>query len=85
MTDPAEKLFIVPVPALVATLLAAERGKGAPLTEEEVLQIRDRAPSIAMPAHAYRAVINARGYDDIDPENVWEEWQLARKSLEAEN
>ncbi|GLS34502.1 hypothetical protein GCM10010869_00900 [Mesorhizobium tianshanense] len=85
MTDQAEKLFIVPVTALVATLLAAEREKGAPLTEGEVLQIRDQAPSIAMPAHAYRAVIKVWGYDDIDPENVWGEWQLARKSLEAEN
>lgn len=85
MTDLAEELFIVPVPGSLATLLAAEREKGAPLTEGEVLQIRDQAPFIAMPARAYRAVTKARGYDDIDPENVWDEWQLARKSLEAEN
>ena len=26
-------------------------------------------------------VVERRGYDDIDPENAWEEWQAMRPSL----
>jgi hypothetical protein len=79
-----EWLFIVPVPSLVATLLALENEKGSPLTESEVLEATDNAPSIAMPAHALAAVAEGRGYDDIDPENAWVEWQATRPSLYGE-
>lgn len=77
-----EYLFIVPVPSLVAVLLNKERAKGSALTEEEVLSIRDNCRCIAMPASAKLAVEDGRGYDDLDPENVWEEWQEARKQFE---
>ncbi|MDP1738384.1 MAG: hypothetical protein Q8L23_13210 [Caulobacter sp.] len=77
-------LHVVPVPSLVATLLALEKEKGSPLTEAEVLEATDRAPSIVMPAHALAAVAEGRGYDDIDPENAWAEWQAIRPSLYAE-
>ncbi len=79
-----EWLFIVPVPSLVASLLALEKEKGSPLTESEVLEATDKAPSIAMPAHALAAVAEDRGYDDIDPENAWVEWQTIRPSLYGE-
>ncbi|PTE10152.1 hypothetical protein [Mesorhizobium helmanticense] len=74
-------LIIYPVPSLVATLLNRERTKGSPLTEEEVIQIRDTCPAIAMPPDVARQVDESRGYRDIDPENCWEEWQRARKEL----
>ncbi len=77
-------LHIVPVPSLVATLLALEKEKGSPLTEAEVLEATDKAPSIVMPAHALAAVAEGRGYDDIDPENAWAEWQTIRPSLHGE-
>lgn len=76
-------LVIVPVPSLVATLLRAERDKGGPLTESEVLAIRDKCPSVAMPVDVAAKVSAERGYDDIDPENAWEEWQAIRPSLAA--
>jgi len=78
-SEPEEHLLLVPVPALVAILLNVERTKGAPLTEAEVLKLRDEASCIAMPIHARDAVAKERGYDDIDPENAWAEWQEARK------
>ncbi len=76
-----EHLHIVPVPSLVATLLRAEQDKGEPLTEEEVLKIRDGCPSVAMTDEMLSKVVARRGYDDIDPEHAWEEWQGIRPSL----
>ncbi len=76
-----ERLHIVPVPSLVATLLHAEQDKGVPLTEAEVLGIRDKCPSVAMTDEVLSKVVARRGYDDINPENAWEEWQAIRPSL----
>jgi hypothetical protein len=74
-------LLIVPVPALVAVLLNKENEKGSALTETEVLEIRDNAVSIAMPVDVKEQIDESRGYTDIDPENVWEEWLVARLEL----
>ena len=76
-----EQLLIVPVPSLVSTLLRAEQDKGSPLTQSEVLSIRENCPSIAMPVDVAAKVAESRGYDDIDPENVWKEWQSIRLLL----
>jgi hypothetical protein len=80
-----EPLFIVPIPSLVSSLLALETKKGSPLTESEVLEATDKAPSVAVPAQALAAMAEGRGYDDIDPENAWDEWQAIRPSLHAAN
>lgn len=76
-----ENLVIYPVPSLIATLLDRERAKGSPLTEAEVIEIRDNCPAIAVPVDVAREVDESRGYVDIDPENCWEEWQQARQEL----
>lgn len=76
-----ERLHIIPVPSLVATLLRREQEKGATLTKAEVLEIRDSCPSVAMTDEMLAKVVERRGYDDIDPENAWEEWQAIRPSL----
>lgn len=81
MMSENDDLIIYPVPSLVATLLNRERTKGSPLTEEEVIQIRDTCPAIAMPPDVARKVDESRGYLDIDPENCWEEWQRVRLEL----
>lgn len=52
----------VPVPSLVSTLLRAERDKGSPLTEAEVLAIRDKCPCIKMPVDVAAKVAAGRGY-----------------------
>ena len=76
-----DDLIITPVPALVAMLLAKEREKGTALTREEVEAITDKAECIAMPRHARKKVDESRGYEDIDPEKAWEQWQIVRKDL----
>lgn len=76
-----DDLIITPVPALVALLLAKEKEKGAPLTREEVEEITDKAACIAMPRHARKKVDEGRGYEDIDPEQAWEQWQKVRQHL----
>jgi hypothetical protein len=80
MSD-SEKLVIYPVPSLVATLLNRERAKGSPLTEAEVIEIRDACRSVATPIDVAAKIDAERGYKDIDPERCWEQWQEARKSL----
>ena len=77
----SEELIIYPVPSLVATLLNRERAKGKPLTEDEVIQIRDACPAIAVPPEVAREMDEKPGYKDIDPERCWEQWQVARKEL----
>ncbi|MBP2184261.1 hypothetical protein [Amycolatopsis magusensis] len=76
-----DELVIEFSPALVAVLLAAERSKGAPLTEEEVLEIRDGATCIRLPRSLAGAMAEQRGYPDLDPEQCWEQWQTVRTEL----
>ncbi len=73
-----EKLIVFCIPSLVATLLSREREKGSALTEEEVIGIRDHAPAKRLTLAEARAVEDRRGYQDIDPERCWEEWQQVR-------
>jgi len=81
MTEENEETIIVHIPSLVATLLDAERRKGAPLDESEVLEIRDTSPARAIRPGELPALIDRRGYEDIDPEDCWAEWCEARKHL----
>jgi hypothetical protein len=76
-------LVIYPVPSLVATLLNIEKTKGSPLTEQEVIDIRDNCPAISVSPDVARRMDESRGYRDIDPENCWEEWQTYRLQLAA--
>jgi hypothetical protein len=71
---------VIPVfiPALVVLLHHAERQKGSPLTESEVLAIRDSGVCMMMAVERAIALDEKRGYNDIDPERVWEQWQEAR-------
>ncbi|HEX7816509.1 hypothetical protein [Dyella sp.] len=68
-------------PPLVALLYKAEQTMGAPLTEAQVLAIRDHAICVVLPYNVAVAGEKARGYPDIVAENCWAEWQLARKQL----
>jgi len=76
-----EETVLVFIPSLVATLLHAEREKGAPLARSEVLRIRDEAPVVAMHPSDLPAFEEQRGYRDIDPECCWEQWEQAREEL----
>jgi len=65
MSD-SDKLVIYPIPSLVSTLLNRERAKGSPLTEAEVIEIRDSCPSVAVPIDVVPKIDAGRGYKDID-------------------
>ena len=80
MSNP-NSLVIYCVPSLVATLLNRECAKGSPLTEEEVIAIRDSCPAIALSPETAAVMDEKRGYKDIDPDHCWEQWQEARNTL----
>ena len=69
------------IPALSAILLNAEDEKGSPLTNNEVIEIRDSAAVIMMEEIDAEKMVESRGYDDLDPENVWYDWQMVRREL----
>jgi uncharacterized protein YegJ (DUF2314 family) len=81
MDTDREQLVPVFVPALGPLLIHAEDQKGEPLSETEVLRIRDNAACIMMPIVAARKLEESRGYRDLDPENCWHDWQLLRAEL----
>lgn len=74
---------LVPIfmPALAPLMIEAEELKGSPLTEAEVRRIRDEALSVMTPRDVARAVAESRGYEDLDPENCWGDWQALRREL----
>ena len=78
----AEKLTLTFVPSLAAILIAAERSRGAPLTEKDVEQIVSNGAVIAMEPVTARALELSRGYADIEPELAWEQWQIVRRTLQ---
>lgn len=78
---PEHKLIFTFIPSLVSLLLAREQSKGAPLTKQEVLEIRDKAGVVALPEEVAAKVAAERGYRDIDADHCWEEWQRARIDL----
>ena len=72
-------MTIVFIPALVVVLLSKERETGRELTQQEVEAIRDSATDILVPVDFSKVMIKERGYLDIDPEDVWEDWVLYKK------
>lgn len=78
---PNDPLCLVFIPALVTVLLRTEKTLGRPLTEAEVIAIRDKAVCMAMPASQAVMMEEKRGYPDIVAEAVWPEWQSARLQL----
>lgn len=82
--EKAEKpLEIVFIPALAPLLVRAEKLKGAPLSEAEVLRIRDDAACVVVPPAQKEALEQKRGYRDLDPENCWAEWGELRRTLKT--
>jgi len=77
-----EKLVLFFIPSLSSILLNRERGKGSPLTEEEVISIRDQAVVVALRPEAAKEIEEKRGYQDIRAENCWEEWQILRRQFD---
>lgn len=70
--EPVRPVAIVP---LVDVLRSLEKKNGRPLTEAEVLDLRDHATFIALTPSNAKALEQRRGYPDLDPDRIWEEWQ----------
>jgi hypothetical protein len=85
VTEDDEELTLVFTPPLVAVLLAAEREKGAPLTEAEVLAVRDDAVTMTVPASVLGQLQRSRGYTDLDPDDCWRQWRAVREQLATED
>ena len=69
-----DRLEIIFMPALLYSLRFKESEKGSSLTEEEVLEIRDKAIGMTIASSRLRKMEKSRGYKDIDPGNCWAEW-----------
>ncbi len=80
-----DPLVPVPIPALGVLLLNLEKQKGAPLSEVEVLEARGNAACMLLPSSMKIQMDEKRGYRDIDPENVWVEWQEFRAEARRES
>ena len=70
---------------LVILLVGHERQKGAPLTEEDVLAVRDDAQCISMTrsrAEKFYASLDAQmPVPRLEPERIWEQWQGVRRHI----
>ncbi|WP_462417072.1 hypothetical protein [Kytococcus sp. Marseille-QA3725] len=69
---------------MVVLLRVAEQDKGTALTEQEVLAIRDEATCVPVTASMAARMAEGRGFDDLDPEACWEQWQVLRLQFDAE-
>ena len=76
--DPLIPVFM---PPLVVLLAHDERAKGALLNREEVLAIRDRGVCVMLRQSMAIKMASQRGYDDINAESAWEDWQVVRATF----
>jgi len=69
----------VTVLKLALILEHAERKKGTPLVEAEVISLRDRAPAIQMDRVDFVVLTKSRG-PDLDPDDIWAQWCIHRRA-----
>lgn len=77
---PSGKLQPVFMPTLHALLTALEARNGNPLTRKQVEAARDDGACITMEPRDAQKLERSRGYADLDPELVWDQWQLVRRA-----
>jgi len=77
-----EGLVLLFIPSLAALLARAEQLKGASLTENEVIRIRDASRVVVTHPQQAAAVTARREYADVDPGKAWESWQAIRAGSE---
>jgi hypothetical protein len=82
---PAEPMVIVFLNPLAMLLAGRERQKGAPLTEAEVLAVRDDAActqmTVSQAVKFYTALDAQMPIPRLDPDRIWEEWQAVRAQV----
>lgn len=67
------------VPSLIAMLTRAEQLKEKPLTETEVIRIRDHATVIVSKEAMVKTLEASRGYKDVDSTDTWKTWLKLRQ------
>ena len=77
-------LAVVFMPSLAALLGRAEELTGAPLTEQQVVRIRDAALVVVTQAQPAAAVAGVRGYAEVDPTRPWQSWRAIRGNTGSE-
>lgn len=77
-SETKEDIVIVFIPSLGEILENAEKLKGSPLSESEIVSIRDSAQCITMERDDAIKGTQARGFIDVDPENCWTDWHRFR-------
>lgn len=65
------------------SLLEAARTDGAPLTKTRVEHLRDHAVVMAIAPKDLAALERSRGYADLDPELIWEQWAALERARQA--
>jgi len=69
------------IPSQASVLLGCELEKGKPLTEQEVIAIREQCRTVVISKSEALRLAERRGYKDIDPMRSWETWQKLRKKM----
>ncbi|MBI5820732.1 MAG: hypothetical protein HZA88_17320 [Verrucomicrobia bacterium] len=81
-----DRLTLLYIPSLAALLVNVEGKLGRELTRKEVEILRDQATVMAADPEKVRVLEEKRrGYKDLDPANVWEEYQRLRAQMKNEN
>ena len=83
MAEDVQTSQLVPffIPSLGATLLAVEEAKGSPLTEDEVIKIRDHSKCVLITDEIASEMEAERGYKDLSPEKCWIEYLELKAQL----
>jgi hypothetical protein len=68
------------IPSLVALLTAAEEKAGRRLRRAEVERLTSEGVCMMMTHADAKNLERGRGYADLEPELVWRQWQVLRKS-----
>jgi hypothetical protein len=67
---------------LIYTLIGAEKQKGAPLTETDVLEILERTPFTELPSieakKLYKTLDKQMQIPRLNPDDLWNDWQKHR-------
>ena len=79
-----EGLRLFFIPSLAGMLWRTQQENGAALTEDDVLQIRDRWAVLVMTDDDVRAMEERRGYVDIDGADAWQSWLRLQEAEAAD-
>jgi hypothetical protein len=85
VANPNEPMVTVFLNPLMMLLAGAERQKGSPLTEAEVLRVRDTAACVQMTQSQankfYESLDSQMPIPRLNPESIWDEWQAVRDRI----